>query len=38
LEPYRLACDDLRLVSLKLIFLFVTRAVSLLGLSRREVW
>src|ERR1035441_8979763 len=32
------ACDDLRLVSLKLIFLIVTRAVSLLGLSRREVW
>ena len=32
------ACDDLRLVGLKLIFLIVTRAVSLLGLSRREVW
>jgi transposase len=31
-------CDDLRLVGLKLIFLIVTRAVSLLGLSRREVW
>jgi hypothetical protein len=30
------ACDDLRLVGLKLIFLIVTRAVSLLGLSRRE--
>ncbi len=32
------ACDDLRLAGLKLIFLIVTRAVSLLGLSRREVW
>jgi hypothetical protein len=32
------ACDDLRLVGLKLIFLVVTRAVWLLGLSRREVW
>ena len=32
------ACDDLRLVGLKLIFLIVTRAVSLLGLSQREVW
>jgi hypothetical protein len=31
-------CDDLRLVGLKLIFLMVTRAVSLLGLSRREEW
>jgi len=31
-------CDDLRLVDLKLIFLIVTRAVSLLGWSRREVW
>jgi hypothetical protein len=31
------ACDDLRLAGLKLIFLIVTRAVSLLGLSRREV-
>jgi hypothetical protein len=30
------ACDDLRLVGLKLIFLIVTRAVSLLGLSQRE--
>jgi putative transposase len=30
--------DDLRLVGLKLIFLIVTRAVSLLGLSRREWW
>jgi hypothetical protein len=30
--------DDLRLVGLKLIFLTVTRAVSLLGLSRREWW
>ena len=32
------ACDDLRLVGLKLIFLIVTRAVSLLGLSRWEAW
>ena len=32
------ACDDLRLMGLKLIFLIVTRAVALLGLSRREVW
>jgi len=30
--------DDLRLVGLKLIFLIATRAVSLLGLSRREDW
>jgi putative transposase len=30
--------DDLRLVGLKLIFLTVSRAVSLLGLSRRESW
>jgi hypothetical protein len=30
--------DDLRLVGLKLIFLVATRAVSLLGLSRRERW
>jgi hypothetical protein len=32
------AWDDLRLVGLRLIFLLVTRAVSLLGLSRREWW
>src|ERR1035438_2599498 len=32
------AWDDLRLVGLRLIFLIVTRAVSLLGLSRREGW
>src|SRR5260370_40609440 len=32
------AWDDLRLVGLKLIFLIVTRAVSLLGWSRREWW
>jgi hypothetical protein len=32
------ACDDLRLVGLKLIFLITTRAVSVLGLSRREAW
>ena len=30
--------DDLRLVGLKLIFLIVSRAVLLLGLSRRESW
>jgi hypothetical protein len=33
---FGLACDDLRLVGLKLIFLIVTRVVSVLGLSRRE--
>jgi hypothetical protein len=32
------AWDDLRLVGLKLVFLIVIRAVSLLGLSRRECW
>src|ERR1700685_2967925 len=32
------ACDDLGLAGLKLIFLIVTRAVSLLSLSRREAW
>jgi putative transposase len=32
------AWDDLRLAGLKLIFLIVARAVSLLGLSRREWW
>ena len=32
------ARDDLRIVGLKLIFLIVTRAVSLLGLSPREWW
>jgi hypothetical protein len=32
------AWDDLRLVGVKLIFLIVSRAVSLLGLSRREWW
>jgi hypothetical protein len=32
------AWDDLRLAGLKLIFLIITRAVSLLGLSRREAW
>jgi hypothetical protein len=31
-------CDDRRLVGLKLVFLIVTRAASLLGLSRRESW
>ena len=30
--------DDLRLVGLKLIYLVVFRAVSVLGLSRREPW
>jgi hypothetical protein len=34
----RRACDDRRLVGLRLIFLIVTRAVLLLGLSRRESW
>src|ERR1039457_5029319 len=34
----RRACDDRRLMGLKLVFLIVTRAVSLLGLSRRESW
>src|ERR1017187_5053713 len=33
----RRTCDDLRLVGLKLVFLIVTRAVSLLGLSRPRV-
>src|ERR1039457_1529719 len=32
------AWDDLRLVGLNLIFLIVTRSVSLLGLSRRGWW
>jgi len=31
-----LPCDDFRLAGLKLIFLIVTRAVSVLGLSRRR--
>ena len=35
---FGLACDDLRLVGWKLIFLVVTRAVPVLGLSRREAW
>jgi hypothetical protein len=30
--------DDLRLAGLKLIFLVVTRTVSVLGLPRREAW
>jgi len=34
----RLACDDFRFAGLKLIFLVVTRAVSVLSLSRREAW
>jgi hypothetical protein len=34
----RRACDDRRLAGLKLVFLIVSRAVSLLGLSRRESW
>src|SRR5712691_6129045 len=34
----RLACDDFWLAGLKLIFLVVTRAVSVLSLSRREAW
>ena len=36
--PPARAWDDLRLVGLKLIFLIVSRGVSLLGLSRREWW
>jgi transposase len=36
--PPARAWDDLRLVGLKLVFLTVTRAVSLLGLSGREGW
>jgi transposase len=35
---FGLACDDLQLVGLMLIFLVDTRAVSVLGLSRREAW
>jgi hypothetical protein len=35
---FRLACDDLRLAGLKLIFLIVAQAVTVLGLSRREAW
>ena len=31
-------CDDLRLAGLKLIFLTVSGAMSLLRLSRREEW
>ena len=34
----RRVCDDLRLVGVRLVFLVVTRAVSLLGLARRETW
>jgi hypothetical protein len=34
---FGLACDDLRLVGLKLIFLVVTGAALALGLSRRPV-
>jgi hypothetical protein len=30
--------NDFRLAGLKLIFLIVARAVSLLGLSQREAW
>jgi hypothetical protein len=33
---FGLACDDVRLAGLKLIFLVITRVVSVLGLSRRE--
>jgi hypothetical protein len=36
--PPARAWDDLRPGALKLIFLIVTRVVSLLGLSRREEW
>jgi len=38
LEAWLGGWDDLRLVGLKLIFLIVSRVVSLLGLSRRESW
>jgi hypothetical protein len=31
-------CDDLQLVGLKLVFLVVTRTVSVLGSARREAW
>jgi putative transposase len=31
-------CDDFRLAGLKLVFLIMTRVVSVLGLSRREAW
>ena len=34
----RRTCDDRRLVGLRLVFLIVTRAVSLLGWSHRESW
>jgi transposase len=37
-SPHATAWDDLRLVGLRLVFLIVSRAVSLLGLSRRELW
>jgi hypothetical protein len=33
---FGLTCDDRRLVGLKLTFLVVTGAMSVLGLSRRE--
>lgn len=36
--PSARSWDDPQLVGLKLIFLIATRAVSLLGLSRREEW
>jgi hypothetical protein len=36
--PPARAWDDLRLVGLRLVFLIVTRGISLLGLSRREWW
>src|ERR1039457_6244117 len=35
---FGLAWDDIRLAGLKLMFLVVTRAVSVLGLSRRGAW
>jgi hypothetical protein len=35
---FRLACDDLWLAGLKLIFLVVTQAVPVLSLSRRQAW
>ena len=35
---FGLACDDLWLVGLKLMFLVVSRVASVLGLSRLEAW
>ena len=35
---FELVCDDLRLAGMKLIFLIVTRGVSVPGLLRRAWW